>query len=49
MEICELLSTHTFDGKNTPIIMGSALTTLEGHGPDIGADKINELTGACDE
>ena len=49
MEIRDLLSAHSFDGEATPIIMGSALTTLEGHGPDIGADKINELTGACDE
>ena len=49
MEICELLSMHNFDGKNTPIITGSAINILEGHGPAIGADKINELVEACDE
>ncbi|THH30076.1 hypothetical protein EUX98_g4106 [Antrodiella citrinella] len=49
MEMRDLLSTYNFDGENTPIIMGSALAALEGRDRDIGADKIFELTKACDE
>ncbi|KAH8102461.1 elongation factor Tu [Cristinia sonorae] len=49
MEMRDLLSTYKFDGENTPIIMGSALAALEGRDKEIGADKIMELTKACDE
>jgi len=49
MEMRELLSTYNFDGENTPIIMGSALAALEGRDDAVGADKIKELTKACDE
>ncbi|EKM61179.1 uncharacterized protein PHACADRAFT_247623, partial [Phanerochaete carnosa HHB-10118-sp] len=48
MEMRDLLSTYNFDGENTPIIMGSALATLEGKTPETGADKIVELVKACD-
>ncbi|KAF8203593.1 elongation factor Tu [Pholiota molesta] len=49
MEMRELLSTYNFDGENTPIIMGSALAALEGRDNATGADKVLELTQACDE
>ncbi|KAF9531990.1 elongation factor Tu GTP binding domain-containing protein [Crepidotus variabilis] len=49
MEMRELLSTYEFDGENTPIIMGSALSALEGKNNEIGQEKIMELTKACDE
>ena len=48
MEMRDLLSTYNFDGENTPIIMGSALSALEGKNPEIGANKIVELVAACD-
>jgi len=49
MEMRELLSTYEFDGENTPIIMGSALAALEGRDNETGANKVLELTKACDE
>jgi elongation factor Tu len=49
MEMRDLLSSYNFDGENTPIIMGSALAALEGKTPEIGEQKIIELTKACDE
>ena len=49
MEMRDLLSSYNFDGENTPIIMGSALAALEGRDPEIGMNKILELTKACDE
>ena len=49
MEMRDLLSSYNFDGENTPIIMGSALAALEGRNPEIGEQKILELTKACDE
>ncbi|TDL28724.1 translation elongation factor Tu [Rickenella mellea] len=49
MEIREVLSTYSFDGENTPIIMGSALAALEGRDEHIGASKIEELVKACDD
>ena len=49
MEMRDLLSTYDFDGENTPIIMGSALAALEGRDNERGAEKIRELTKACDE
>ena len=33
MEIRELLSEYGFDGDNTPVVVGSALSALEVHTP----------------
>jgi elongation factor Tu len=49
MEIRELLTTYSYDGENTPIVMGSALCALEGRKDDIGRSKILELVQACDD
>ncbi|TFL06537.1 elongation factor Tu GTP binding domain-containing protein [Pterulicium gracile] len=49
MEIRDLLSTYSFDGENTPIVMGSALAALEARDPEIGKNKILELVQACDD
>jgi len=49
MEMRDLLSTYNFDGDNTPIIMGSALSALEDKRPELGKEKIKELVAACDE
>ena len=49
MEMRELLTTYNFDGENTPIIMGSALATLEGRDKTTGEDKIRALVKACDD
>lgn len=49
MEMRDLLSQYNFDGENTPIIMGSALSALEGKKPELGSEKILELVKACDE
>ena len=47
LEMRDLLSTHNFDGENTPIVMGSALAALEGC--ETSEQKIIELIKACDE
>ncbi|KAF8633660.1 hypothetical protein AX15_001309 [Amanita polypyramis BW_CC] len=49
MEIRDLLSSYNFDGKSTPIVMGSALAALKGKDNEIGESKIMELMKACDE
>ena len=49
MEMRDLLSTYNFDGEKTPIVMGSALATLENRQPEIGSQKIEALVKACDE
>ncbi|KZO95046.1 translation elongation factor Tu [Calocera viscosa TUFC12733] len=49
MEMRELLTQYSFDGENTPIIMGSALAALEGRDPEIGAERIKKLVQACDD
>jgi elongation factor Tu len=49
MEMRDLLTTYNFDGENTPIIMGSALSALEGKKPEIGSEKIAALVQACDD
>lgn len=49
MEMRDLLSTYGYDGDNIPVIMGSALSALEGKNPEIGENKINELMAAVDE
>ncbi|KAF2633030.1 translation elongation factor Tu [Macroventuria anomochaeta] len=48
MEMRELLSSYGFEGDDTPIIMGSALCSLEGRKPEIGETKIDELLEAVD-
>mgnify|MGYP005855252455 CR=1 FL=1 len=47
-EIRELLDAHGFDGKNAPVIRGSALKALENPTGEYG-DKIIELVKAMDE
>lgn len=49
MEMRELLSSYGFEGDETPVILGSALCSIEGKQPDIGVQKIDELLGAIDE
>ena len=48
MEMRELLSSYGFEGDETPIVMGSALCSLEGRRPEIGETKIDELLEAVD-
>jgi elongation factor Tu len=49
-EIRELLDKHGFDGKDTPVIKGSALKALEESSPDgEWSKKIMELVEAMDE
>lgn len=49
MEMRELLSTYGFEGDETPVIMGSALSALEDKRPEIGVEKIDELLKAVDD
>ena len=44
MEMRELLSEFGFNGDETPIIPGSALCALEGKKPEMGLEKIKELS-----
>ena len=46
LEVRELLSSYEFPGDDTPVIVGSALKSLEGD-EEWGA-KIDELLAACD-
>lgn len=48
MEMRELLNTYGFDGDETPIILGSALSALNGVKPELGVEKIDELLNAVD-
>lgn len=48
MEIRELMSEMGFDGDNTPVIKGSALSALEGKNPEIGEKAILELLKEVD-
>ncbi|KAK3680252.1 translation elongation factor Tu [Recurvomyces mirabilis] len=48
MEMRELLSSYGFEGDETPIILGSALCSLEGREPEIGEKKVDELLEAVD-
>ena len=48
MEMRELLSTYGFEGDDTPVILGSALCSIEGKQPEIGEQKIDELMTAID-
>ncbi len=47
LEIRELLSKNDFDGDNTPVIQGSALSGLNGE--DAGVKAIEDLMAAVDE
>jgi elongation factor Tu len=47
MEVRELLSKNGFDGDNTPIIQGSALSGLNGE--EAGIKQIEDLMAAVDE
>ncbi|MBD5389053.1 elongation factor Tu [bacterium] len=49
MEIRELLSSNDFDGDNTPIIRGSAISALENKNDGLGKESIDALLKACDE
>ncbi|KAK7203493.1 elongation factor Tu GTP binding domain-containing protein [Myxozyma melibiosi] len=49
MEMRDLLSTYGYDGDNIPVIMGSALSALEGKNPEIGEQRILDLMAAIDE
>jgi elongation factor Tu len=49
MEMRELLNTYGFEGDDTPVIMGSALMSLQNQRPEIGTQKIDELLAAVDE
>ncbi|KAJ3517161.1 hypothetical protein NM208_g14747 [Fusarium decemcellulare] len=49
MEMRELLTTYGFEGDDTPVIMGSALMSLQNQRPEIGTEKIDELLQAVDE
>ncbi|PSN65978.1 translation elongation factor Tu [Corynespora cassiicola Philippines] len=48
MEMRELLSSYGFEGDDTPIIMGSALCSIEGREKEIGEQRIDELLEAVD-
>jgi len=48
MEMRDLLTQYSFDGENTPIVMGSALSALDGKDEERGSKKILELIEACD-
>src|SRR5688500_14284309 len=48
MEVRELLSKYNFPGDDTPIIIGSALTALEGDQGDIAEPSIYKLADALD-
>lgn len=47
-EIRELLTKYNFDGKNTPIVRGSALKALQGDDSELGAKSIEKLMDAVD-
>jgi elongation factor Tu len=36
MEIRELMTEMGYDGDNVPVVMGSALSALQGKNPEIG-------------
>ncbi len=46
LEVRELLSSYEFPGDDVPVIVGSALKSLEGD--EIWGQKIDELMNACD-
>ena len=48
MEVRELLSANGFDGENTPIIRGSAVSAVEGKNDGLGKESIDNLLNALD-
>ncbi|OBA27355.1 translation elongation factor Tu [Hanseniaspora valbyensis NRRL Y-1626] len=48
MDMREILTHYGFDGDNTPVIFGSALSALEDKNPEIGAERIDQLMAAID-
>ncbi|MDP7033677.1 MAG: elongation factor Tu [Planctomycetota bacterium] len=48
MELRELLSQYEFPGDDIPIILGSALKSLEGEDSEVGIQSIQKLMEACD-
>ncbi len=48
MEIRELLSANNFDGDNTPIIRGSAVSAVEEKTDGLGKESIESLLAAVD-
>ncbi len=48
MEIRELLSANNFDGDNTPIIRGSAVSAVEEKADGLGQESIANLLSAVD-
>ncbi len=48
-EVRDLLTSYDFDGKNTPVIRGSALKALEGDEGELGSQAILKLMDAVDE
>ena len=48
MEIRELLNKYEFPGDDTPIIVGSALKSLEGDSTDLGIPSIVKLVESLD-
>ena len=49
LEVRELLSKYDFPGDDIPIIVGSALSALEGKADGFGREKIQELMKAVDD
>src|ERR1700740_3297043 len=49
MEVRELLSVYKFPGEKTPIIIGSALKTLEGDKSEIGVPSVVKLVEEMDK
>ena len=47
MEVRELLTSYQFPGDKVPVIIGSAVKTLEGDKGEIGEMAINRLMDAC--
>src|SRR5207245_9903962 len=46
LEVRELLTSYEFPGDDVPVVVGSALKSLEGD--ETWAEKIDELLSACD-
>jgi len=49
MEVRELLNYYEYDGDDTTIVKGSALSALNGTDPEIGVEAIKKLIDAMDE
>src|SRR5699024_10244608 len=48
MEVRELLNEYEFPGDDTPIVIGSALKTLEGDESEIGLQAVQKLVETLD-